>query len=157
MGKQGFGTINDNGERLYDFCQENDLIVGGTLFQHKDIHKISWTSPDGKTTSQIDQILISGKWRSSLQDAKACRGADIARDHNLLVGNVTLKLRKAKREQERRRLIDPARLKDAGTKQVFKKELENRFQILGEEQEMNIDTFNQAFRQAGENVLGYKK
>ena len=66
-------------------------------------------------------------------------------------------MRKAKREQERGRLIDPARLKDAGTKQVFKKELENRFQILGEEQEMNIDTFNQAFRQAGENVLGYKK
>ena len=66
MGKHGFGTINDNGEQLYDFCQENDLIVGGALFQHKDIHKITWTSPDGNTKSQIDHILINGKWRSSL-------------------------------------------------------------------------------------------
>ena len=31
------------------------------------------------------------------------------------------------------------------------------FQVLGEEQEMNIDTFHQAFRKAGEKVLGYKK
>ena len=127
------------------------------MFQHKDIHKITWTSPDRNTKSQIDHILINGKWRSSLQDVKACRGADIASDHNLLVGNVTLKLCKAKRGQERGRLIDSARLKDAGTKQVFKQELKNRFQVLGEKQEMNIDTFNQAFREAGEKVLGYKK
>ena len=157
MGKHGFGTINDNEERLYDFCQENDLIFGGTLFQRNDIHKITWTSPDGNTKSQMDHILINGKWRSSLQDVKACRGADIARDHNLLVGHVTLKLRKAKRGQEKGRLIDSARLKDAGTKQVFKQELKNRVQVLGEKQEMNTDTFNQAFREAGEKVLGYKK
>ena len=33
----------------------------------------------------------------------------------------------------------------------------NRFQILGEEQEMNIDSFNQAFKEVGEKVLGFKK
>ena len=35
--------------------------------------------------------------------------------------------------------------------------MKNRFQILGEEQEMNIDSFNQAFKEAGEKVLGFKK
>ena len=29
--------------------------------------------------------------------------------------------------------------------------------MLGEEQEMNIDSFNQAFKEAGEKVLGFKK
>ena len=132
-------------------------MLEGPCF-NKDIYKITWTSPDGNTKSQIDHILINGNWRSSLQDVKACRGAEIASDHNLLFGNVTLKFRKAKRGQERGRLIDSARLKDAGTKKVFKQEqeLKNRFQVLGAEQEMNIDTFNQAFREAGEKVLAYK-
>ena len=49
MGKHGIGTINDNGERLADFCEENNLLIGGTLFQHKHIHKTTWTSPDGTT------------------------------------------------------------------------------------------------------------
>ena len=42
MGKHGLGSylMNDNGERMADFCELNGLIVGGTLFQHKDIHKI---------------------------------------------------------------------------------------------------------------------
>ena len=41
LGKEGFGTINNNGERLLQICQENNLAIGGGLFQHKDIHKIN--------------------------------------------------------------------------------------------------------------------
>ena len=43
-GKEGFGAINNNGERLVEICQENNLItcIGRNLFQHKDIHKITW-------------------------------------------------------------------------------------------------------------------
>ncbi|PVD24386.1 hypothetical protein C0Q70_14868 [Pomacea canaliculata] len=52
MGKHGIGTINDNGERLADFCEENNLLIGATLFQHKDIHKATWTSSDGITKNQ---------------------------------------------------------------------------------------------------------
>ena len=43
MGKHGIGTINDNGERLCHFCEENNMVIGGTLFQHRDIHKTTWT------------------------------------------------------------------------------------------------------------------
>ena len=39
MGKHGIGTINDNGERLCHFCDENNMVIGGTLFQHRDVHK----------------------------------------------------------------------------------------------------------------------
>ena len=41
LGKEGFGMINNNGERLLEICQENNLFIGGSLFQHKDIHKIT--------------------------------------------------------------------------------------------------------------------
>ena len=83
MGKQGMGEINDNGERLTALCQENRLVIGGTIFEHKNIHKLTWTSPDGNTRNQIDHIIINNRWRSSLQDVVAKRGADVGSDHTL--------------------------------------------------------------------------
>ncbi|XP_059147249.1 craniofacial development protein 2-like [Physella acuta] len=68
MGKNEIGIINENGELFADFCAFNDLIIGGTIFSHKDIHKTSWTSPDGKTKNQIDHITVSRKWIRSLMD-----------------------------------------------------------------------------------------
>ena len=157
MGKYGIGTSNDNGERLCHFCEENNMVIGGTLFQHRDIHKTTYTSPSGNTKSQVDHIPINGKWRTSLQDVRAYRGADIASDHNLLVAVLSLKLRRARRRQGRRHQFDSSKLKDDRVRQDFRRELNNRFQILGEEQEMNIDSFNQVFKAAGEQVLGFKK
>jgi hypothetical protein len=38
---------NDNGQQLIDFAFNKDLVVSSTYFAHKDIHKYTWTSPDG--------------------------------------------------------------------------------------------------------------
>jgi hypothetical protein len=32
MGKHGTDTINDYGEKLVEFCGENNPVIGGTLF-----------------------------------------------------------------------------------------------------------------------------
>ena len=61
MGKHGCGVMNDNGERLIGFCLENNCVIGGTIFPHRNIHKLTWKSPDGSTVNQIDHILINGK------------------------------------------------------------------------------------------------
>ena len=119
MGKHRiWSNITDNGERFIDICQENNLVIGGTLFTHKDIHKLTWTSPDRKTQSQIDHIIINGKWRHSLQDVRVMRHANIGSDHNLLVSKVKLKLRKAKigstinKQVAIENLNDPATIQD---------------------------------------------
>ena len=157
MGKHGIGTINDNGERLADFCEENNLLIGGTLFQHKHIHKATWTSPDGTTKNQIDHVIINRRWRSSLQDVRAYRGADVASDHTLVLAVVSLKLRRSKGRQARQQRLDSGRLNESLTKQAFAVEVKNRFHVLGEQQEMTIDGFNQALREAGEKVLGFRR
>ncbi|XP_076439125.1 uncharacterized protein LOC143277998 [Babylonia areolata] len=59
MGKHGVGEQNENGELFTDFCTFNDLVIGGTVFPHKTIHKTTWVSPDGKTENQIDHITIA--------------------------------------------------------------------------------------------------
>ena len=38
-GKNGTGERNNNGVKLVAFCNENELVITGTLFQHKNIHK----------------------------------------------------------------------------------------------------------------------
>ncbi|GFR58180.1 craniofacial development protein 2 [Elysia marginata] len=72
-GKHGLGVRNKNGERFLEFCIENNLVIGGTTFRQKDIHKKTWNSPDGKTRNQIDLAAINRRWRSSLVDARAIR------------------------------------------------------------------------------------
>ncbi|KAK2721727.1 craniofacial development protein 2-like [Artemia franciscana] len=49
LGPHGLGQISENGALLVDFALSNDLVVGGTLFEHKNVHKYTRTSPDGST------------------------------------------------------------------------------------------------------------
>ena len=53
-----------------------------------------WTSPDGQNRIQIDYILCSQRWRSSIQCAKTKLGADCGSDHELLIAKFRLKLKK---------------------------------------------------------------
>ena len=77
MEKHGVGTQNNNGMRLIEYCAEHDLLIGGTLFDHRTIHKTTWRSPDNVTSNQIDHVMINGKWRKSLLDVRTYRRADI--------------------------------------------------------------------------------
>ena len=65
IGKFGLGVQNEAGQRLIEFCQENALVIANTLFQqHKRLY--TWTSLDGQCRNQIDYILCSQRWRSSI-------------------------------------------------------------------------------------------
>ena len=44
MGQHGLGTMNENGELFADFCTFNDLVIGGSVFPHKTMHKATWVS-----------------------------------------------------------------------------------------------------------------
>ena len=52
------------------------------------------TSPDGQYQNQIDYILCSQRWRSSIQSAKTRLGADCGSDHELLIAKFRIKLKK---------------------------------------------------------------
>ena len=77
-----------------EFCQENALVIANTLFQRHKRRLYTWTSQDGQHQNQIDYILCSQRWRSSLQSAKIRQEADCGLDHELLIAKFRLKLKK---------------------------------------------------------------
>ena len=93
-GKFGLGVQNEAGQRLIDFCQENTLVIANTLFQQHKIRLHMWTTPNRQHQNQIDYILSSQRWRSSIQSAKTRPGADCGSDHELLITKFRLKLKK---------------------------------------------------------------
>lgn len=94
MGKHGCGemTIMEKDWQTYV-----DLVIGETLFSHKDIYKKNWISPNGRDQNQIDHIIINGRWRHSLENVVVKRGADVGSDHHLLLAKVKLHLKKAEK------------------------------------------------------------
>ena len=92
-GKFALGVQNEAEKRLTEFCQEKALVIANTLFQQnkKWLHI---TSPDGQYKNQIDYILCSQRWRSSIQSAKIRLGAGCGSDHELLIAKFRLKLKK---------------------------------------------------------------
>ena len=75
-GKFGLGIQNEAGQRLIEFYQENALITANTLFQNKR-RLYTWTSPDGQHRNQIDYVLCSQRWRSSIQSSITRLGVQI--------------------------------------------------------------------------------
>ena len=66
-GKFGLGIQNEAGQRLIQFCQENAVVIANTLFQQNKRRLYTWTSPNNQHQNQIDYILCSQRWRSSIQ------------------------------------------------------------------------------------------
>ena len=46
---------DDNGVGIVNLATSNNLVLKGTMFPHRDIHKYTWTSADGK----IHNLLIT--------------------------------------------------------------------------------------------------
>ena len=100
-------------------CVVNNIAVVTTQFKQKDIHKYIWTSPDGRTRNQIDHIAVNGKFRSSILNARAYRGADIGSDHNLLICDMKLKLSKVVKKANRTKKFDTLRLQAREVRDSF--------------------------------------
>ena len=93
IGKFGLGVQHEAEQRLKELCQENALVIANTFFQQHKRRLYTRTSPDGQHRNQIDYILCSQRWRSSIQSAKTRPEADCGSDDELLIAKFRLKLK----------------------------------------------------------------
>ena len=69
------------------------MVMTITLFQQHKRRLYTWISAEGQHQNQIDYILCSQRWKSSIQSTKTRLGADCGSDHELLIAKFRLKLK----------------------------------------------------------------
>jgi hypothetical protein len=155
---------NDNGVRVVNFATSKNLIVKSTTFPHRDIHKHTWTSPDGVTHNQIEHVLIDKRRHSNVLDVRSFRGADYDTDHYLVVAKLRERISVSKRARQNFDLerFNLKNLDDIEVKEKYQVEISNRFAVL----ECIDESFdvNNAWESIRENIktsakdnLGYQK
>ena len=102
------------------------------MFPHRNIHKCTWTSPDGQTHHQIDHILIDGRWYSSIIDVRSFRRADCDTDHYLVMAKVREKLavRKQAAQKSDGGRFNLRKLNDLEVRKQYQIEITNMFAAL---------------------------
>jgi exonuclease III len=93
-------TSNDNGVRVVNFATSKNLIVKSPTFPHRDIHKHTWTSPNGATHNEIDHVLIDKRRHSNILDVHSFRGADCDANHYLVVAKLRERISVSKRARQ---------------------------------------------------------
>lgn len=157
---------NDNGIRITNFAISKNLIIKSTCFKHKNIHKATWISPDGRTRNQIDHILIDKRHQSNILDVRCYRGADCDSDHLMVAAKLRMRLttdRKSRTGRGVSRGFAINKLRDEVKLEEYQREIASR---LDEEREIEYDhdididkkweKLKIAIKETGEKILGSK-
>jgi hypothetical protein len=100
-----------------------NIVVKSTMLLRRNVHKYTWTSPNGKTHNQTDYVLIDRSCHSSLDDVRSFRRTDSDTDHYLVVAKVTKRLSVSKKEA---RKFDVARFNKAKWAGSWQKKYRNK-------------------------------
>ena len=153
MGRQGIGEMNENEEMLADFCFTNSLVIRGTIFSHRKCHKATWVK---LTENRIDLVMVRKRYRSSLQDVRVRRGADVGSDPHLLVTKIKMQLSVRKNRLKQKKSSMSKNL-NKDTRQTFQISSHDRFEVLQSSEAEKVEqrwlTFKEAVAGACEDVL----
>ena len=92
-------SVNERGERLLEFAKTNDLIIANTFGPHKKSRIKTGHSPGGLYHNQIDYILISKCFSTSVNINKTISfpGTDIGSDHDMVMTTFLIHLKSPKK------------------------------------------------------------
>lgn len=67
LGKSGVSCGINNSLHLLTFASANNLVVGNTLFQHPQRHKLMWQHLTGEDLAILNYFFINCRFQSSLK------------------------------------------------------------------------------------------
>jgi hypothetical protein len=131
LGSESLHKIsNSNGVRVVNFTISKKLTVRSRMFSHHNIHKFTWSSPDGKAYSQIYSIFDRQKTAFKYSDVLSFRAADCDTDHYLVVTKVREKLAVSKQTMQQisyGEVQSQKKLNEIEGTEQYRVEISNRF------------------------------
>ena len=149
-GRYGLEKTNERGFRLLEFSQKHKLVVANTLHPQNNSKKSTWNSPDGKTHNQIDFILTPQRFKSSINKAstRTYTGDDIYSDHDLVLYNLKIKLKRSKKGKYSRIIYDLDKLLNPEVKEQFQKEIKEKLAKI----DISIQSTNVFYNEIAESM-----
>ncbi|XP_050514333.1 craniofacial development protein 2-like [Diabrotica virgifera virgifera] len=139
IGGYGLGESNERGDRLYQFCQEHDMIIANTWFKLHKRRLYTWKGPGDNSLhiirNQIDYILVNKRFKNGVKRSTTYPGADIGSDHNLLIADIQVKLKKVEENPKTPKLHI-----SASNKTLIENDLNN--QLKNSTNENNTEIWN---------------
>jgi len=139
------------------------LIFNSRMFPQQNIHKYTWTSPEGKTHNQIDHILIDRRWYSSILEVRSFKGADSDSDQYMVVAKVrgSLAVNKQGTQRFHGERFNLRKLNELEVRKEYQIEITNRFVALEnscgfEDINRNWDNINRTI-QTAKKILGLQE
>ena len=128
MGKFGFGTRNERGQRLIEFALRSKLFIANSKFKKNINRKWTWRNPDGTIKNEIDFIMSTDQ--SIIQDVSIINKVNTGSDHRLVrcKASFNTRLERIKLVKSKRKYINVEALRL--NKQEFQITLRNRFEEL---------------------------
>lgn len=112
-GNRGYGTRNDEGERILEFADAQDLILANTYFIKAENHLVTYAGGDHKT--QIDYWAVRSRDLKNIKDCKAIPGESCIPQHRILVLDFWTPIDRRRRPMETKSRIKWWRLKETPT------------------------------------------
>ena len=154
-------TTNERGQRLLEFASLNDMVLANTLGLHKASRRYTWHAPNG-TRHQIDYIMVPNRFKSGINRAttRTFPGADIGSDHDLVLLNFRVRLRRKSKTKSSRIRFNLDRLKVPGILEAFQATIGGRFSAmleLDDSPERLTANFNSVMVETATNILGFQR
>jgi hypothetical protein len=152
---------NENGLRLINFAAAHKMVISSTVFRRKDIHKVTWVSPDSRTKTQIDHLLIDSRHASDVLNTRTYRFTATyvdhhSSDHFLLGATVRARLNNVfEKKGEKCRRINVEALQAPGKRKEFGEKLDEELRRSCEEDE-SWPRMRDAMNKVAEEVLGFQ-
>ena len=131
VGPFGLGEINEQGEKLVEWCKEYNFVILNTWF--KNHPRRCWTLkiPGDRTRNQTDYILIQERYCTSITSCRSMPGADCgSSDHIPVLGTIRVKLKKVKRSKRVPKLQLSLLKDDEDLKNKYRISGNNTFEVL---------------------------
>jgi hypothetical protein len=133
---------NDNGLRLCQFAEMNNLLISSTMYEYKKIHKRTWKDPANRIVNQIDHILICKRGASAIQDVRTLRGPNCDSDHFLVRAIIKQKITANYEKRKRKQRWDIDRLHSQEIVNNYKENIEIQIDKIGVSADINEELTN---------------